>query len=148
MGIQSQGQGGRRYSRARSRRAPISEINVTPFVDVMLVLLIIFMVTAPLLTSGVDIDLPDSAAGPITEPVEPLTVSIDADGAVFLQETLIELGRLVPKLLAITERRTDARIFVRGDKTIEYGRIMEVMGAISSAGFSNVALVTQKIKGR
>ena len=137
------GRGGRRGG----RRQPMSEINVTPFVDVMLVLLIIFMVTAPLLTAGVEVDLPESGAPTLTEQVEPLTISINEEGLVFIQETEVVLDELVPKLLAITERRTDARIFVRGDRAIAYGRVMEVRGAVNGAGFSNVALVTQQRPG-
>ena len=139
----TRGRGGRR---GRGRK-PMSEINVTPFVDVMLVLLIIFMVTAPLLTAGVEVNLPETGAATITEPVEPLSVSIDSEGRVFLQETEVTLDELVPKLVAITERRIDARIFVRGDRAINYGRVMEVMGAINGAGFNDVALVTQQRQG-
>jgi len=141
----SRGRGGRR---GRSRRRPMSEINVTPFVDVMLVLLIIFMVTAPLLTAGVEVDLPESGAPTLTEQVEPLSISIDAEGRVYIQETEVALQDLVPKLLAITERQVDARIFVRGDQAINYGRVMEVMGAVNGAGFNNVALVTQQARGQ
>jgi biopolymer transport protein TolR len=128
---------------ARRRLRPMAEINVTPFVDVMLVLLIVFMVTAPLLTVGVTVDLPETASSPLPGQDEPLTVSVSRDGTVFLQDSAIELGDLGPRLLAITERRPDARIFVRGDKVIDYGRVMEVVGAIHSAGFSKVALVTE-----
>ena len=131
--------------RARSR-VPISQINVTPFVDVMLVLLVIFMVTAPLLTVGVEVDLPETAARQLTGDDEPLTVSITKDSAIHLQETQIELDELVPKLNAITERKPDARIFVRADREIPYGRVMEVMGALNGAGFSNVGLVTETLK--
>ncbi|MBJ26772.1 protein TolR [Candidatus Poribacteria bacterium] len=148
MGVQLQPSRLRRNRRSGHRRIPISEINVTPFVDVMLVLLIIFMVTAPLLTSGVEINLPETNAGSITEPVEPLTVSINLDGRVFIQETEIELENLVPKLMAITERKTDTRIYVRGDSRIDYGRVMVIMSAVSKAGFRNVALVTEKIKAQ
>jgi biopolymer transport protein TolR len=125
------------------RRRPMAEINVTPFVDVMLVLLIVFMVTAPLLTVGVTVDLPESASSPLPGQDEPLTVSVTREGAVFLQDSRIELSDLGPRLLAITERRPDTRIFVRGDKVIDYGRVMEVVGAIHSAGFNKVALVTE-----
>jgi biopolymer transport protein TolR len=127
----------------RRRHRPMAEINVTPFVDVMLVLLIVFMVTAPLLTVGVTVDLPETASSPLPGQDEPLTVSVSRDGSVFLQDSAIELGDLGPRLLAITERRPDARIFVRGDRGIDYGRVMEVVGAIHSAGFSKVALVTE-----
>ena len=122
---------------------PVSEINVTPFVDVMLVLLVVFMVTAPLLTVAVPVDLPKTAARSINQDKEPLVVSVDSTGRVYLQEKGMELDDLVPKLKAITGTNADARIFVRGDKGVTYGRIMEVMGAISSAGFNKVALVAE-----
>jgi biopolymer transport protein TolR len=128
---------------ARRRRRPMAEINVTPFVDVMLVLLIVFMITAPLLTVGVTVDLPETASSPLPGQDEPLTVSVARDGAVFLQDSAIDLPDLGPRLLAITERRPDARIFVRGDRVIDYGRVMEVVGAIHAAGFTRVALVTE-----
>jgi biopolymer transport protein TolR len=128
---------------ARRRRRPMAEINVTPFVDVMLVLLIVFMVTAPLLTVGVTVDLPETASSPLPGQDEPMTVSVSRDGTVFLQDSAIDLQDLGPRLLAITERRPDARIFVRGDKVIDYGRVMQVVGAIHSAGFTRVALVTE-----
>ena len=128
---------------ARRRRRPMAEINVTPFVDVMLVLLIVFMVTAPLLTVGVTVDLPETTSSPLPGQDEPLTVSVARDGAVFLQDSAIDLPDLGPRLLAITERRPDARIFVRGDRVIDYGRVMEVVGAIHGAGFTRVALVTE-----
>ncbi|MEE8272618.1 MAG: protein TolR [Alphaproteobacteria bacterium] len=132
--------------RGRSQRAayrPLSEINVTPFVDVMLVLLIVFMVTAPLLTVGVPIDLPKTQAQNISEPSEPLIISVDADGQLYIQESEIELANLVPLLLAITQSNPEARIFVRGDRRIAYGRIMEVMGSVNAAGFRRVALVAE-----
>lgn len=129
--------------RVRRRRKRIAEINVTPFVDVMLVLLIVFMVTAPLLTVGVTVDLPESSSSPLPGQDEPLTVSVARDGTVFLQESEINLADLGPRLLAITERKADARIFVRGDKVIDYGRVMEVVGTIHEAGFTKVALVTE-----
>ena len=122
---------------------PMSEINVTPFVDVMLVLLVVFMVTAPLLTVGVPIDLPKTQAPVLQGQDEPLTISVDAEGVIFLQETEVTLRDLVPRLIAITERKSDTRIFVRGDQAIHYGRIMDVMGTIGSAGFTRVALVAQ-----
>jgi biopolymer transport protein TolR len=127
----------------RRRRPRMSEINVTPFVDVMLVLLIVFMVTAPLLTVGVSVDLPEARSSPLPGQDEPLTVSVTREGTVFLQESEIALPDLGPRLLAITERRPDARIFVRGDRVIDYGRVMEVVGAIHAAGFNRVALVTE-----
>lgn len=125
----------------------MSEINVTPMVDVMLVLLIIFMVTAPLLTVGVNVDLPRTEASVIKGKDEPLTVTVNAEGRIFLQETELELDTLAPRLVAITRSNPDARIFVRGDKSIPYGRVMEVMGTINAAGFRKVALVTKRLEG-
>ncbi len=136
----------RRGSRI-GRRAAMSEINVVPFVDVMLVLLIIFMVTAPLLTVGVQVDLPRTEARVITGQDEPLVISIDRDGRLFLQETEIEMGALVPRLKAITQNKPDTRIFVRGDRTVVYGRIVEVMGTINVAGFTHVALIAELPSG-
>ena len=106
----------------RSRKAPMSEINVTPFVDVMLVLLIIFMVTAPLLTVGVQVDLPESAADSLPDDQEPLTLSINSKGEIYIQEHQVTYQKMIPKLLAIAKNRTDTRIYVRGDKNINYGR--------------------------
>lgn len=124
---------------------PLSEINVTPFVDVMLVLLIIFMVTAPLLTVGVQVDLPESNADTLQSDNEPLEVTINSDGNIFIQETEITLKELAPKLIAITENRLDTKIYVRGDEVIDYGRIMKVLGELSGSGFSKVALITKPI---
>jgi biopolymer transport protein TolR len=124
------------------RRAPMAAINVTPFVDVMLVLLIVFMVTAPLLTVGVSVDLPRTRSSPLPGQDEPLSVSVDREGQIFLQDSQLAVEELGPRLVAITERNPDARIFVRGDRVIDYGRVMEVVGAIHAAGFSKVALVT------
>jgi len=120
-----------------------SEINVTPFVDVMLVLLIVFMVTAPLLTAGVPIDLPQTRARLLGQDREPLAVSIDNAGKVFLQNTEIPVNELVPKLMAISENGYAQRIFVRGDRTVDYGKVMEVMGLLNSAGFTRIGLVTE-----
>jgi len=134
----------------RHRRRPVmSEINVTPMVDVMLVLLIIFMVSAPLLTVGVPLDLPQTQAKTLDLDKEPLTVSVNLKGAVYLQNTEIPVEELVPKLKAITEARGGAeeRIFVRGDRQVEYGMVMKVMGRISAAGFRRVALVTEIEQG-
>ncbi len=131
--------GGRRHSRYQ----PMSEINVTPFVDVMLVLLVVFMVTAPLLTVGVQVDLPKAKAQPISQAEEPLVISIDAEGVVFIQDTSVELENLVPRLVAITQNKPDTRIYLRGDRSIDYGRVMEVMGRVNSAGFTRVALVAE-----
>ena len=147
--------------RRRHRRRPVmSEINVTPMVDVMLVLLIIFMVSAPLLTVGVPLDLPPTQAKTLDQDKEPLTVSVNTKGptrvvqrrtelAVYLQNTEIPVEELVAKLKAITEARggADERIFVRGDRQVEYGTVMKVMGRISAAGFRRVALVTEIEQG-
>lgn len=133
--------------RRRGRRThPMSEINVTPFVDVMLVLLIVFMVTAPLLTAGVPVDLPETRAKQLGQDREPLTVSIDKSGQVFLQNTPIGADELVPKLRAISENGYDQRIFVRGDKTVDYGKVMQVMGLLNAAGFTRIGLVTEAEK--
>ena len=139
----------RRFAGIRSRRhahAQMSDINVTPMVDVMLVLLIVFMVAAPLLTVGVQVDLPKTKAAAIQGEDEPLTVSINNEGRIFLQETPLDVNTLVPRLLAITGNNPDIRIFVRGDKNIPYGRVMQVMGVINGAGFSKVALITDRSK--
>ncbi len=128
------------FNLKRSEREPMSEINVTPFVDVMLVLLIIFMVTAPLLTVGVQVDLPEES--------EPLTLTINSKGEVFIQETKIEFNNLIKKILAVSNNRTDTRIYVRGDKTINYGRVLEVMGILSGSGFTKVALISEPYKER
>lgn len=128
--------------RNRSRRGGFTDINVTPLVDVMLVLLIIFMVTAPMLTAGVEVDLPDSAASSLSKPEEPLIVSVDSSGNIFIQETAIEIETLRPKLLAVTGEKMDTVIYVRGDTAIDYGKVMRVMGEINAAGFTKVALLT------
>lgn len=132
-----------------SRRGfrPVSEINVTPLVDVMLVLLIIFMVTAPMMTVGVPVDLPKTQASVMNDNEEPLTVSLTKKGELFLQETPLELDSLVPRLVAITGSNPEVKIYVRGDKDISYGRIMEVMGTLSAAGFSKVALISEMPSG-
>ena len=127
--------------RRNGRFKPMAEINVTPMVDVMLVLLIIFMVTAPLLTVGIPVNLPQTKAEPLSNPDEPIVVTINDKGAIYLQETTVGDDALVPRLQAITENKPDTKIFVRGDKKIDYGRVMQVMGLIKSAGFTQVALV-------
>lgn len=145
MGVNIQSRSGSgRFT--RSRRAPMSEINVTPFVDVMLVLLIIFMVTAPLLTVGVEVNMPETKAGAIAGDDEPLAISINDAGEIFLQDTPVPLATLVPRLRAITGENFDLRIFVRGDEAINYGRVMEVMGTINRAGYRRVALITKSVK--
>lgn len=138
------GGGGRR----RASYRPLSEINVTPFVDVMLVLLIVFMITAPLLTVGVPVDLPKTKAKSIAESAEPLVITVNAEGAVFIQDTEVEIENLVPRLRAITENKADTRIYLRGDKDINYGRVMEIMGTVNVAGFTRVALIAELPKGQ
>jgi biopolymer transport protein TolR len=133
--------GGGRTSGGRLRRRPMADINVTPMVDVMLVLLIVFMVAAPLLTVGVQVDLPKTQAAAIQGQDEPLAVTIDAKGVIYLQETPVELDQLVPRLQAIAQGAADRRIFVRGDQAINYGKVLEVMGMINAGGFTKVALV-------
>lgn len=135
--------GGRSSSRRRGRKlAPMSEINVTPFVDVMLVLLIIFMVAAPLLTVGVPIDLPETQAKSLNSETQPITVSVNSEGGVFLQETEIPIDEVVAKLEAISTTGYSERIYVRGDTNADYGTVMKVMARISAAGFKNLGLVT------
>jgi biopolymer transport protein TolR len=136
--------GGR--GRGRNRRRAMAEINVTPFVDVMLVLLIVFMVTAPLLTVGVPVDLPKTRAPALGQDKEPLSITIAKDGAIFLQKLKVPQDELVPKLTAISHNGYDQRIFVRGDKTVDYGKVMEVMGMLSAAGFTHIGLVTDAVR--
>jgi biopolymer transport protein TolR len=144
MGAQLGGGNGRRNRRSSGG---FTEINVTPFVDVMLVLLVIFMVTAPMLTAGVEVELPDSKAGSVQGKDEPLVVTIKADGIIFVQETKILADSLIPKLRAIANEKYDTRIFVRGDTNVDYGQVMKIVGEISYAGFKKVALITEN-KGR
>ena len=120
----------------------MSEINVTPFVDVMLVLLIVFMVTAPLLTGGVPVDLPKVKASALTDQKDPIEITIKLDGTLYLGESEVEVENLIPRLKAITDQNTEARIYVRGDRVVAYGRIMEIMSLINSAGYIKIALVT------
>ncbi|WP_416899084.1 MAG: biopolymer transporter ExbD [Minwuia sp.] len=127
----------------RKRFSPMSEINVTPFVDVMLVLLVVFMIAAPLLSVGVPVELPKAVAPTLQGLDEPLAVTIDDQGRIYVQEKEIDLGELVPTLIAITDGNQERRIFVRGDASINYGRVIEAMGAINAAGFTRVALVAQ-----
>lgn len=128
--------------RSRRRAQPFSEINITPMVDVMLVLLIIFMVAAPLMTTGVTVDLPQSKASPVAGQDEPLSVTVTADGKVYIQKSLIALKDFQTKLRAVTGEKKDTRIFVRGDRNVDYGKIMQVVGEINAAGFGKVALIT------
>jgi biopolymer transport protein TolR len=138
----SSGAGGRRSARVHGRGVS-AEINVTPLVDVMLVLLIIFMISAPLLTVGVPIDLPQSQAKSLDQEREPLTLSVNDKGQVFLQNTEIKLEELVDKLKAVAKQGTEERIYVRGDKKVDYGTVMKVMGRLQAAGYRKVALVTE-----
>ena len=134
---------GVKRSTGERRHRPMGEINVTPFVDVMLVLLIVFMVTAPLLTVGVEVDLPKTKAGAINADAAPLVVSIKSDGSLYLQEAVVAAEVLIPRLKAISNANPDVRIFVRGDRAVSYGEVLSVMGRIQSAGFEKVALVAQ-----
>ncbi len=133
--------------RTRGRYRPLAEINVTPLVDVMLVLLIIFMVTAPLMSSAINVDLPKADASPINTDATPITVSVDASGNVFLQDLQVQLPDLVARLQAIAQDQKDRRIFVRGDKANSYGRIIEVMATIVQGGFTKVALLSETPPG-
>src|SRR5262245_22795640 len=134
---------GRPKGRRRSRGQIFSDINVTPFVDVMLVLLVIFMVTAPMLTVGVPVDLPKTKAARLNDQAEPLVVSVDANGKSYLQEMELEGGALIERLIAVSGNNPDAKIYVRGDQKINYGRVMEIMGMIAAAGFNKVSLLAE-----
>ena len=149
MGMSSSGGGGyqRRGARARRRNSLISDINVTPFVDVMLVLLIIFMVAAPLMTVGVPVDLPETRASEMNAQTEPITVSINNEGKVFIQETEVAMDDIVPRLEAIAKTGYEERIFVRGDQASDYGTVLRVMGRLNSAGFKNIGLVSLQEQG-
>ena len=146
MGASIQGGGGRRGGRRGYR--PMAEINVTPLVDVMLVLLIVFMVAAPLLTAGVAVDLPETKAQNLPGQDEPLAISIDASGRIYLQETAVALDELQPRLIAITNANPDVRLFIRGDTSINYGRVMQVMGLVNAAGYKKVALITNPVEAK
>ncbi len=137
-----------KFMRLRRQQRPMhmSEINVAPFIDVMLVLVIIFMITAPLVTIGVPVDLPDAEAKPINEEIEPLVVTIDKDGRIFLQDAETGIEALVPRLVAVAESNPELRIYIRGDQAIAYGRVMEVMGLVNGAGFTKVALIAEAPK--
>ncbi len=132
--------------KSRRRYTQMSEINVTPFVDVMLVLLIVFMVTAPLLTVGIPVDLPKVKASALTDQKDPIEITLNVEGEIYIGESLIEIENLIPRLDAITEQNTEARIYIRGDRVVAYGRVMEVMSIINSAGYIKVALITQKLE--
>lgn len=142
MSTGSSGVSGGRRRRGGKRHAVMSEINVTPFVDVMLVLLIIFMVAAPLLTVGVPIDLPETQAKALNAETQPISISVNEQGQVFLQETEVPMDEVVAKLTAISKNGYEERIYVRGDKTADYGAVMRVMGLLSQAGFKKLAMVT------
>ena len=130
--------------RRRERSRPMSDINVTPFVDVMLVLLIVFMVTAPLLSAGVPVNLPEANAKPLAVEKEPITITVDADGRTFVKDTEVPIDELIPHLTEAVGGKLDERIYVRGDKTVSYGAIMRVVGNINGAGFRNIGLVSVK----
>jgi len=130
----------------RKKYSQMSEINVTPFVDVMLVLLIVFMVTAPLLTVGIPVDLPKVKASALTDQKDPLEITVKLGGEIYLGESKVEVENLIARLNAITELNKEARIYVRGDRVVAYGRIMEIMSLVNSAGYIKVALVTQNPK--
>ena len=146
MSMGKTGSGGKR--RRSKRHVPISEINVTPFVDVMLVLLIIFMVAAPLLTVGVPIDLPETQAKSLQPETQPITISVNQEGKVFIQESEISTGDILPQLEAIAKNGYEERIYVRGDKDADYGTVMKIMARISSAGYKKIGLVTLQEQGQ
>ena len=136
----------RRHIRSNLRRpysGPVTDINVAPFVDVMLVLVIIFMVAAPLLNIGVPVDLPKATLKPLNESRDPLVITVDSEGKIFVQEAEVTEDALAPRLRAVSQANPDLRIFVRGDRAVNYGRVMQVMGLVSQAGFSKVALIAE-----
>ena len=143
----STGNGGGKGTRG-ARFRPMAEINVTPFVDVMLVLLVVFMVTAPLLSVGVPVELPKAKAPVVSTPDEPIVISIDAKNRIFIQKTAVPLENLSARLMAITGVNPETRIFVRGDRAVSYGRVMEVMGSVAEAGFSKVSLLANLPDGK
>ena len=130
-------------SKKNLKRPVISEINVTPFVDVMLVLLIIFMVTAPLLTSGIKVNLPESSANALSEKTEPVTITVNKDGKIYLQKKQLSKNQLITKLTEIKKNNQDLKIFIKGDRELNYGKIISIMGDINKAGFKKVALITK-----
>jgi biopolymer transport protein TolR len=130
----------------RFKYKPLSEINVTPLVDVMLVLLIVFMVAAPLLTVGVQVNLPETRAEPLQGDTEPLAITVTVDGVIYLQDTEVAFDELVPRLQAIAANGYDQRIFVRGDEAVPYGEVVKIMGTMTAAGFRNIALVTESLE--
>jgi len=149
MGMSMGAGGGGGGKRRRKRRiAPVSDINVTPFVDVVLVLLIIFMVAAPLLTVGVPIDLPETQAKALTPETEPITISVNREGKVFIQENEIDTESILPQLEAIAQNGYEERIYVRGDRDADYGTVMRIMARISAAGYKKIGLVTLQEQGQ
>ncbi|HMK88708.1 MAG TPA: biopolymer transporter ExbD [Methylocystis sp.] len=138
--------GGGRRRRGRFRHAPMADINMTPFIDVMLVLLIIFMVAAPLLASGVSVDLPQTKAGQLNIEQKPVSISIDDKGQLFLMDQPIAIEALVDKLKEVAQQGYDERIYVRGAQSVNYGRVAEVMALVTTAGYKRVALVTEQEK--
>lgn len=145
MGVEGSGGLDQRGRKRRQRSQPMTQINVTPFVDVMLVLLIVFMITAPLMTIGVPIELPETEAGQVKGSKDPLVVSIDAKGRIFLQETEIKIDEIVAKLSAISKSGFKERIYIQGDKHVVFGKISKIMGRISSAGFKRITVVTDTL---
>ncbi len=141
VNLTSRGGRGRGY-----RRQQFTEINITPMVDVMLVLLVIFMITAPMLTAGVQVDLPEASADPIKGDDEPLEISVDKSGKIYIQKTEVTVETLAAKLQAIAGENKEKRIFVRGDKTVDYGTMMRVVGEINVAGFPKVALISESLE--
>ena len=135
-------------NRMHKKNRVISQINVTPFVDVMLVLLIVFMITAPLLTVGVSVDLPKTKASQLNSKGDPIIISIKKNGELYIQERKIDTLQLLPRLKAISSGNKNLRIYVRGDKTINYGRVLEIMGLLSGSGFTKVALISEPYKER
>ncbi len=148
LGMGAAGGGGRRSGRRTRRKAALSEINVTPMVDVMLVLLIIFMISAPLLNSGVKVDLPKTEAAALKEDTDPLTVSIKADGSMYVKEDQVSYAQLTPRLLAMTGNDTSKPVYVRGDGAATWDTVAKVMGKLSSAGFVHLNLVTDTMAGK
>jgi biopolymer transport protein TolR len=142
MAMGGAGGGGRRGRRGRVRKGPMADMNMTPFIDVMLVLLIIFMVAAPMMTVGVPVDLPETRAKAMEGQTQPITVSVDGQGRIFIQDAELKLDELVPKLQAIAKNGVDERVFVRGDKATDYGTILRVMGRLNDAGFKKIGLVS------
>jgi biopolymer transport protein TolR len=142
--LQATGRNGGRRGRGRARRQPMADINMTPFIDVMLVLLIIFMVAAPLLATGVAVDLPQTKAGQLNIDQKPVTIAIDDKGQIFLMDQEIDVSQLVDRLKDVAKQGVDERIYVRGSKAVNYGRVAEIMSLVTSAGYKKVALVTEQ----